>query len=59
VDTPVVSDEDLADAAQKVNKWTPLYVPDLMGCGLAGGDWSVYSSILEAFVPHATVVIKT
>jgi hypothetical protein len=34
----------------------PVYVPHRMGCGLAGGDWEVYSEIIEGFFPGATVV---
>ena len=33
----------------------PVYVPYLMGCGLAGGDWDVYSEIIEYFIPDAIV----
>lgn len=37
------------------NNW-PVYVPMGMGCGLAGGDWDVVSSIVEHIIPDATVV---
>lgn len=33
-----------------------IYVPYLMGCGLGGGDWEVYSEIIEFFIPEAIVV---
>lgn len=33
-----------------------IYVPYLIGCGLGGGDWEVYSEIIEFFIPDAIVV---
>lgn len=33
-----------------------VYVPYLMGCGLGGGDFEIYSEIIEAFIPNAIVV---
>lgn len=38
------------------HRGVPVYVPHLMGCDLAGGNWAVYSEIIEFFVPWATVV---
>ena len=48
----------VADAFESLRFHTdiPLYVPWGMGCGLAGGDWTVYSEIIEHFRPDATVV---
>lgn len=28
----------------------PFYIPYLMGCGLGGGDWNVYSAIVDAIM---------
>ena len=33
----------------------PVAIPHLMGCGIGGGDWSIYSEILEFYLPDATV----
>lgn len=33
----------------------PLYFPHKMGCGLGGGNWHIYSSIIEAYFPQAIV----
>jgi O-acetyl-ADP-ribose deacetylase (regulator of RNase III) len=32
-----------------------VYVPFKMGCGLAGGDWTKYSAIIEEIFPDAIV----
>jgi O-acetyl-ADP-ribose deacetylase (regulator of RNase III) len=32
-----------------------VYVPYMMGCGLAGGDWKIYSAIIERYFPQAIV----
>lgn len=32
----------------------PIYVPYLMGCGLGGGAWAIYSAIIEYYLPGAT-----
>ena len=34
----------------------PVYFPENMGCGLAGGDWKVVSKIIEKYIPDATIV---
>lgn len=34
-----------------------LYVPHMMGCGLAGGDWSVVSAMIKDIAPE-TIVCK-
>lgn len=36
--------------------YAPIYVPYLMGCGLAGGDWEIYQEIIEFNFPYAIVV---
>jgi O-acetyl-ADP-ribose deacetylase (regulator of RNase III) len=33
----------------------PIYIPFLMGCGLAGGNWETYSKIIEEYIPDAIV----
>lgn len=33
----------------------PIYIPYLMGCGLGGGDWYVYSCIIQSFRSPITV----
>lgn len=32
-----------------------LYFPYKMGCGLGGGDWTIYSAIIEAHFPNAII----
>jgi len=34
----------------------PVYFPKNIGCGLAGGDWSIMEPILEKYCPEATLV---
>ena len=34
----------------------PVYLPFLLGCGLAGGSWMVVSTIIEEELPGATIV---
>ena len=38
------------------DKGLPLYIPYKIGCGLAGGDWTKVSSLIEAVCPHAIIV---
>ena len=33
-----------------------VYVPYNMGCDRGGGDWTIYSEIIEAFIPTAVAV---
>lgn len=33
----------------------PLYFPHKMGCGLGGGDWQIYSAIIQAYFPQAII----
>lgn len=35
----------------------PIYLPYKIGCGLAGGDWSVISLIITEEVPQARIVV--
>lgn len=32
-----------------------LYFPFKMGCGLGGGDWKIYSAIIERYFPDAII----
>ena len=34
----------------------PIYIPHMMGCGLGGGDWPIYQSIVSSIIPNATIV---
>ncbi len=34
----------------------PIFLPYNYGCGLAGGDWTIVSSIIELVIPKAFVV---
>jgi O-acetyl-ADP-ribose deacetylase (regulator of RNase III) len=34
----------------------PIYIPYGMGCGLAGGQWTVVNGILNDVMPEATIV---
>jgi O-acetyl-ADP-ribose deacetylase (regulator of RNase III) len=36
----------------------PVYIPHGMGCGLAGGDWSIVSKLIAQHCPIATIVSK-
>jgi O-acetyl-ADP-ribose deacetylase (regulator of RNase III) len=33
----------------------PLYFPFKMGCGLGGGDWDIYSAIINRYFPDAII----
>lgn len=33
----------------------PTYFPHKMGCGLGGGDWEIYSAILERYFPDGII----
>lgn len=35
-----------------------LYLPFGMGCGLGGGDWKLYSELIEKHLPLATILKK-
>lgn len=32
------------------------FFPYLFGCGLAGGDWSIMSELIEIYFPNATII---
>lgn len=34
----------------------PIYIPKNIGCGNAGGDWSIVSKIIEKVIPEAILV---
>ena len=38
-----------------MNSGLPLYFPYKMGCGLGGGDWQIYSAIIECYFPNAII----
>lgn len=37
---------------------TNIYIPFNMGCGLGGGDWKIYSAIIEKCIPKAIICKK-
>lgn len=37
------------------NSELPLYFPYKMGCGLGGGDWEIYSAIINRYFPDAII----
>lgn len=49
------------DALDDLSRWwgdrehPTLHVPYMMGCGLAGGDWAVYSELLDHYWPAEVV----
>lgn len=43
---------------EKIMGQYPIYVPYLMGCNLGGGDWHIYSYLIEKYFPNAIVCIK-
>lgn len=38
------------------SKITPVYIPYKLGCGLAGGDWSIVSKMILDILPDAIIV---
>ena len=58
----------LARAMAEVQQWRdmrfseyaehylPVYIPWHMGCGLAGGDWSIVQELITGLLPDATIV---
>lgn len=34
---------------------SPPYFPFKMGCGLGGGEWAIYSAIIEYYFPNAII----
>lgn len=43
-------------ANQTTGTLTPVYFPNNMGCGLAGGNWKIVSKIIEKHIPDAIIV---
>jgi O-acetyl-ADP-ribose deacetylase (regulator of RNase III) len=39
-------------------KGRQVYVPYLMGCALGGGDWYIYSYLIEKYIPDAIVCVR-
>ena len=37
----------------------PVYFPNKMGCGLAGGDWNIVIQIIGKYIPDAKIVNYT
>jgi hypothetical protein len=54
-DATVEAFESLQTKAKPFISSLPLYFPYKMGCGLGGGDWYIYSAILERYFPTATI----
>ena len=46
----------LAELAGLAIPGWPIFFPYGIGCGLAGGDWSRYSKLIEAAIPSAIIV---
>lgn len=48
----------LSDFAKSYNTLEdqPLYAPYMMGCGRGGGDWNVYSALIEKYLPQTTII---
>ena len=46
-------------AIKRANMAIPVYFPNHMGCGLAGGDWNIVSRIIEKYIPDAIIVKYT
>ena len=44
------------ESNKRINSVIPVYFPDHMGCGLAGGNWDIVYSIIEKHIPDATIV---
>jgi O-acetyl-ADP-ribose deacetylase (regulator of RNase III) len=45
--------EDAYEYAERTNQ--QLYIPYMMGCGLAGGDWDIVLDIIDQFAPKAII----
>lgn len=53
----------VARAFYKINEFAfkqnlQIYVPYFMGCGLAGGNWEVYSTVIEEVAPNTIICRK-
>ena len=49
----------MKEFAERNLRQIPVAVPFGMGCGLGGGDWAIYSQILERHLPKALVYKKS
>lgn len=43
-------------AIKDTNMSIPVYFPNHMGCGLAGGNWNVVIEIISRYVPDAEII---
>jgi O-acetyl-ADP-ribose deacetylase (regulator of RNase III) len=61
VDTNYASYEESLPVVRALGeeKGLPVYFPHGIGCGLAGGDWSVMEPLLHKHIPEATLVQYT
>lgn len=53
--------EALLEEANQNEAWTTIAFPYKIGCGLAGGDWSKYEKLIDAFARRykgRTVIVK-
>lgn len=50
LETALRTARDFADA-----NWLLLYIPYMMGCGLAGGSWTIVSEMIERVAPDAII----
>jgi O-acetyl-ADP-ribose deacetylase (regulator of RNase III) len=41
---------------RKFHSRIDVYIPYMLGCGLAGGDWKVVGNMINDFIPDATIV---
>lgn len=57
-DKMYTSYEHLQTCFKKIasSKITPVYIPYKLGCGLAGGDWSIVSKMILDILPDAIIV---
>jgi O-acetyl-ADP-ribose deacetylase (regulator of RNase III) len=40
------------------NMKLPLFAPYKIGCGLGGGDWNAYKTLLKKYLPTLTIIKK-
>lgn len=45
----------LAECDRLIPVSWPYYLPYKMGCGLGGGDWQIYSAIIDRYFPAAII----
>lgn len=46
----------LLDFTERKQEGIPIYIPKNIGCGNAGGDWSIVLKIIEKVIPEAILV---